>query len=61
MGQEPNRSYKLGLLKQKSEVSREQERVKFMVLGKAGEINRILNVTAGSESSSFENLKQWHS
>lgn len=61
VSQESNRSYKLKLLKQKSEVSREQETVKSMVLGKAGEINRILKVMAGSESNSFKNLKLWHS
>lgn len=61
MSQESNRSYKLRLLKQKSEVSREQETVKSMVLGKAGEINRILKVMAGSETNSFKNLKPWHS
>lgn len=46
MGQESNKYYELGLVRQKSEVSREQERVKSMVLGKAEEINRILKVKA---------------
>lgn len=37
MGQESNKSCKMGLVKQKPEVSREQERIQSVVLGKAGE------------------------
>lgn len=47
-------SCKLGLIKQKSEVSREQEGVKSTVLGKTGDINRILKVIAGSESQQLQ-------
>lgn len=57
-GQEFKLSYKLGLIKQMSEVSRELEGIKSIVVGRSGEINRILNVAASSESNSFENLKQ---
>lgn len=49
------------VLKQKSKVSRKQEMVKSMVLGKAGEISRILKVKTSTESNSLENLKPWHS
>lgn len=61
MGQEFNKSSKLRILRQKSEVRRGQEMGKSMVLRKPGEINRILKVKAGTESNSLENLKQWHS
>lgn len=49
------------VLKQKSKVSRKQERVKSMVLGKAREISRILKVKTSTESNSLENLKPCHS
>lgn len=52
--QESKMSCKLGLIKQKSEVSREQEGVKSTVLEKTGDINRILKVTAGSESQQLQ-------
>lgn len=58
--QEPNKSCKVGL---KTEVwgQKKQERVKSMVLGKFGELSRILKVKAGTESNSLENLKPQYS
>lgn len=55
MGQIP-----LGFVGPKSDIRREQERVKSMVLGKAGEINSILKVKAGTEPNSWENVNQQH-
>lgn len=53
MGQEPSKSCKVGLIKQKSEVSREQSTKGLNPWFKARlELNRILKVKAGTESTS---------